>query len=437
MKKLFKSLTSTQEKKTLLENFFALSSLQAANYLLPLITFPYLVRVLGPEKYGMVAFAVAVVQYFVIVTDYGFNLSATREISIRRNDPQKVAEIFHTVLAIKLGLFLLSSAVFAVILVLVPKFRNEWLLYVFSFSAVFASLIFPIWFFQGIERMKYITILNVIGKLFFTVAVFVFIRERNDYLYVPLISSLGSIATGAIGLGVAYHTFKVRLLLPSAASLRYQLREGWHIFISGAAISFYTNSNIVILGFFAHETVVGYFAAAERIARLVQQLLTPASQVLYPYMSKLTSESKERALLFLRKLLFLIGGVTFLLSAGLFVSAGLIARILLGTAYGESIKVLRILAVLPFLTGLSNVFGIQTMLTFGMKKAFSSIILSAGILNLILAFLLTPPLKHIGISISIVVTEFFVAWATFSYIRRRGLLNWHFITTGCLPSRAA
>lgn len=409
----------SEDKKRLLSNFFSLSVLQGANYILPLITLPYLVRVLGPEKFGLIAFAQAFIQYFNILTDYGFNLSATREISIYRDNKEKVSEIFSSVIMIKLGLMIISLLILSVLVFTIPKFKNDWLIYFFTFGMVLGNVLFPVWFFQGMERMKYITFLNIMARLIFTISIFIFIRKVQDYIYVPLISSLGTITAGVLGLWVIYKNFKVNFTLPNLESIKYQLKEGWYIFISTVSISLYTTSNTFILGIFTNNTIVGYYAAAEKIIKAIQGLLSPISQTVYPHISKLASESKERALNFIRKLVKIVGSISFIISLSIFIFANLIVNIILGPQYQQSIIVLRILAFLPFIIGLSNIFGIQTMLTFNLKRAFSRILISAGLLNITLALILTPLYQHIGVSSAVLITESFVTLTMFFYLRRK------------------
>lgn len=416
-----KRLTNTEDKRRLLSNFMSLSVLQGANYVLPLITLPYLVRVLGPEKYGLIAFAQAFIQYFNILTDYGFNLSATREISIHRDNAQKVSEIFSSVMIIKFCLLVLSFVIMNILVFSFWKFRQDWPIYYLTFGMVVGQVLFPVWFFQGMERMKYITFLNITAKLIFTFAIFVFIRQTSDYIYVPLLNLFGYLVAGALALRIVFRGFKVGFKVPSYSSLIHQLKEGWYIFISTMAISLYTVSNTFILGIFTNNTIVGYYSGAEKIIKAVQGLLSPISQTIYPHISKLASESKDQALRFIRKMTFLVGAGSFVLSLIVFIFADTIVRILLGSQYLESIAVLRILSFLPFIIGLSNIFGVQTMLAFDLKKGFSNILISASIVNIILAFILVPIYKHIGISFAVIISESFVTSSMFLFLQNKGI----------------
>jgi len=146
-----RALVSTPARKRLLENFLSLSVLQGVNYILPLITVPYLVRVLGPEKFGLLAFIRAFVQYFAILTAYGFGFSATRKISICREDKERVSEIFSSVILIKSGFMLISFFVLTALVFAIPKFNTERMVYLFAFGMVVGNVLFPVWFFQGME----------------------------------------------------------------------------------------------------------------------------------------------------------------------------------------------------------------------------------------------------------------------------------------------
>jgi len=416
-----KKYLTTDTREKLFGNFLSLSILQIANYILPLITLPYLVRILGPEKFGLVTFSQAFISYFIILTDYGFNLSATREISINRGNKVKVIEIFNSVMIIKLFLIVISFVIMTIIVSQFQKFKQDWLIYYLTFGMVLGQVLFPVWFFQGIERMNYITKLNIIAKLIFTVSIFMFIKKPEDYIILPIINSFGSIIAGLLGIRIVFKKFRMKIEKVKLENIKFHLKEGGYIFFSSVATSFYTLGNIFILGLFTNNIIVGYYAGAEKIIRAIQGLLGPISQTVYPHISKLMNDSKEDGIKFIKKLFVYFGGFSFSLSFFVFIFNDLLVKVLLGKQYSESVIVLRILAFIPFIVGLSNILGIQTMLTLNYQKAFIKIILFASLINLILSLILVQSFKHIGISISVLVTEISVTLLMMIYLYKKGI----------------
>ena len=185
-------------RKVLLDNFVALLLLQATSYLFPFITLPYLSRVIGVEKFGEIAFATALMTYFQTIVDYGFIYSAVRDISRCRDDKQKASLIFTTVMWARFFLIIVSLLLLGLIILVVPKFFEMRVILCTSFFMVIGHALFPDWMFQAIEKMKYITFLNILTKLLFTILVFVVIQQESDYIYQPILTSLGFCISGLI-----------------------------------------------------------------------------------------------------------------------------------------------------------------------------------------------------------------------------------------------
>lgn len=418
LKNIFKS----KEYKRILENMISLTGLQFASYILPLITLPYLTLVLGPEKFGLTQYAISLITYFQFFTDYGFNLSATRELAICRDDNQKISQIFSSVMFIKLCLCILSFIILLLIVMFIPKFNEDSYVYILTFGMVIGYMLFPTWLFQGLEYMRYTSILNIIGKIVFTVLIFIFIHDATDYMLVPLINSLGYILVGILGIYIALTKFNIKITIPSIRDIKYHLREGWYVFISTIAINMYTTTNTFLLGLLTNNTLVGYYSIAEKIILAVNGLLNPISQALYPFISRtVKTDDKTRSIEFIRKITKIMTLVGIVLSAGLFIFAKPIILLLFGQSYVNSVIILQIISIVPLAVSLSTVFGVETMLTFNYKKAFTSIVMIGGIIDIVLGIILITLMKEIGIAISFATTEIFITIAMFIFLQRKGI----------------
>jgi PST family polysaccharide transporter len=227
----FKSKFQSENSKKISANFMYLSILQGMNLILPLITFPYLVRVLGIENFGLLMFAQAFIVYFTMIVDYGFNLSGIREVSSNRNNKSKLIKIFSSIMIARFILALVGLIFLTIIVFSFEKFSQNWELYYLTFGIVIGTALFPTWFFQGMEKMKYITVLTVIAKLIFTLSIFLFVTTEKDFIYVPLINSLGFIFVGFISLFIIFKDFNIRIKFQKWKRIKIQFIKGWYIII--------------------------------------------------------------------------------------------------------------------------------------------------------------------------------------------------------------
>lgn len=415
-----KNFTNTEEKKRLFSNFFSLSFLQGANYILPFITLPYLVRVLGVEYFGLLAFATTMIAYFSIIVDYGFNLTATREISINRDNKEKVIEIFSSILTLKFILMIVSFALLFIIVFGFQKLSKDWLIYFLTFGTVVGQVLFPAWFFHGMERMKYITYLNILAKVIFTVAVFIFVKTHNDYYIVPILTSLGMVIAGILSLVIIKKEFNVYFKLQDINTLKYHLKEANYIFVSNISASMYTLTTTVFLGIFTNNIIVGYYAIADKLIGAIKNLIVPLSQTLYPYISNVAMKSKDEVIRIIKKLSLYLITTSFFLTLFLVIYADDILFIIFGDKSIHSIVIFRILAIIPFLVVVDTLFGTLIMLVFKRNKEYSKIITIAGMLNLILALLLIPLYQGVGAAISVLIVELFITCKIIYYIESNG-----------------
>lgn len=417
-----KNIVYNSEHKVLFKNTFSLSLLQFANYILPLITIPYVVRVIGPEKFGLISFAQAFTTYFMLVVNYGFDLSATREISANRNDRDALLRIYSNVLFSKVFLFTLCTTVFILLIMFIPSFKENFIVFVLSYLIIAGYVLFPTWFFQGMEKLYISSIFNFSVKLIFTLGIFIFIRKKEDFFLVPFFMSLGQIIAGFFALLYSLKLLNWRMYLPKLGGIFNELKSGFTVFISLVFINFYTVSNTFILGFFAPHENVGYFASGSKIVLAFQSLvLVPLAQSLYPHVGKILRNDIDRGIDYIRKFGVIISLITLPISIFIFLTAPFLVKVFLGEQYLPSINVVKILSFFPFIVGLSNLYGIQATLNMKMDREFFRVIAGGSIINLILNVILDNKFAEIGSSISWLITEIYITTAFIILLELKGI----------------
>ena len=374
-----------KEHKVLIENFSSLSLLQIVNYVLPLIVLPYLIRVLGVEKFGLVMFAKAFIIFFNILVDYGFNLSATREISIHRDNKEKITEIFSSVIIIKLTLIIVSFILLSIIIFSFEKFLSDWKLYYLTFLWVIGQALFPIWYFQGMERMKYITFVNITSKVIFTLLIFIVIQNENDYIYVPLLNGFGSIIGGLLALWLIFKKFNQKTNF-KVLKIKEHIKNGFFVFLSISSSTILSAIPAIFIGIFLNYNMVGYYSAFEKLVRAIKNLLYVINQTFFPMLSKVYKEDKTRYLNIWKKLSL----ITIIISVGIYslimTFSGYFIKLYLGDIFADYIFILYILAFSIILYTIINAIGLNGLLVIGKHKELSI----SQIIPTILFVLLSP-----------------------------------------------
>lgn len=389
-------------------NFFYLVSIQGINYLIPFILLPYLLKTLGPEKFGMIAFCQAVVQYFVLVVDYGFNLTATKKISINRGNQEELNKIFVSTIAAKSILCVFCFIVYLVFLFTVPIFWQYRQVLSILMLTVVGTVLFPVWFFQGLEKMRLLSIVNFVIKLFLFPITLLLVKKPDDYLIAVVLQSIVFLIAGFFSIAIIYKNSFVKWIKVDYKDILNELKAGWNVFLSTVASNLYTTSFVIILGVYTSNTIVGYYVAAEKIMRISCFILIgPAIQSLFPKMSALVVNNPVNASQLLRKAF--LGSAIFLviISFALYLFSEQITTFL-GSKYKSATYLIKILSVTPIFIGLGGILGQVGILAFEDGKNFSKVYLICGGISIILVFTLTNYYKEIGTAISLVLTEFTV-----------------------------
>ncbi len=416
-----RAIRDSGTRRRLTESILSLYMLQGLNYVIPMAVLPYLVRALGMEMYGLMAFAQSFAQYFAVLTDYGFNFSATRSIAKRSGDRTSVSRIFCSVLLIKLVLTLIGALILIAIANSVSRFHHNSAFFFVAYVAVVGGVLFPTWYFQGMEQMRYISGVIGISRLLGAAALFTFVHHPTDALLALAIQSAAPLVGGIAGLWIAFRRFHLRFTWPNSADLRSALVEGWHLFVSTAAVSLYTNTNVFLVGLLAGNVQAGYFSIAEKLIRAMQGLINPIGQAVFPHVNALVARSRNLAVRFASRMLLLTGSFTLLLSCLLLLCARPIALLCFGHAATASVPIIRWIALLPFLVAVSNVLGVQIMIPLGLDKQFSRILIVAGLINVSLALPLIHRFAAQGAGASVLFTEIIVTISMIFVLRHHNI----------------
>jgi PST family polysaccharide transporter len=392
LKKIMSGLKG-KNAKVILANFVSLFILQGSTYILPLILLPYLVRVLGIENFGLLAFATATVSLFRAVVAYGFELSGTHQISLQRNNINELSKIFNSIIAVKFLLFLASFIIFSTMIVFIDKFNIHWEVFLFTFFILLGDVLFPIWFFQGIEKMKMITYIRVSYKTLFILTVIFFIHQKDEYIYVPLLDSVGAILAGIYALYYVKKQYSIIFFLPKISDILFQLKNGWHIFISKIAVILYTSLNTFVLGMMTNNIMVGYYSIAEKIYMAIRSLFGPIIQALFPYLVKKYKEDKINYYKLVKKVSIVYFLSLFIFSILTYTFSAELVHLISGKEVKESIEVLKILSI-GLIFAIGGFYSVLLVVKL-QGKILSKITLIAMFFNVILVF---PAIYFYGIN---------------------------------------
>ena len=398
------SLSKNKDAKTVASNFMWLSALQVAGHIFPLITMPYLAQVIGVNGFGKIAFASAIMVWIQTVADWGFNMTATRDVAQNRDNSQKVSEIFSNVLWARCLLMFLSLVVLLLLIGFIPKFREEWDVILVTFLMIPGHIFFTDWFLQAIERMKYITILNVLMKFLFTIAVFLFIKQPEDYILQPLFTSLGYVVSGAIALYYIIHKWGVKLYKPNWKGVISTIKGSTDVFINNLAPNLYNSFSIVLLGIFGGGVASGIYDGGNKFAHLGLQVLHTIERAFFPFLSRRI----DKHYVFCRINL----GISILIALSLYVTAPWLVKIFLSPEFAESVYVLRIRCVSLVFIAISNIYGKNYLIIKHRDKLLRKITLICSVVAFVFAWPLIYNFGYIGTAITVTIGFGLIAFFT-------------------------
>lgn len=407
MSSKYKKILKNEEGRVITTNFSYLFLLQIASYLFPLVTMPYLARVIGAEGFGRIAIASAVIMWIQTISDWGFNYTATRDVAKNRENKDMVSHILSNVIWAKFILLFLSFVILLLLIYFVPIFRENYLVILITFLMVPGHILFPDWFFQALERMKYITILNLLSKLLFTIAIFIFIKEKSDYIYQPLFISLGFILSGIISLYYIFVKWEYKFYKPELKSIFITIKGSTNVFINNIAPNLYNSFSVVLLGIYSTSIQNGIYDAGKKFTTIIYNFMNIFTRVFFPYFSRKSQGYKVYAISSILLSVFLVALIIIL--------APFLINIFFGSEFADSVIILRITAISLIFLMIDSVFGINFLLVKGYDKILRNITIVSSIIGFLLAFPLVKYFSAIGVAVVYTFTSALIGVGSMIY----------------------
>lgn len=400
---IIRTLTKNKDINTLASNTIMLYIMQISGYIFPLFTFPYLARTLSPEYYGMMTFVTSTMVYFQMLIDFGFILSATKECSIYREDKKKLSEIFSSVVISKSILSIIGLIILTIMVLFIPSFSDKKLFTILYYLTVVTTILMPDYLFRGLEKMKTIMTITIIGKFIYTVSIFIFIKSESDYLKIPILVVASNIL-------VFYFTYKeIKKVGVSFVKCKVQtvfetIKQSAIFFISKIASTVYSASNVFVLGLVISNTSLAVYGVANTIINMIKSLFTPIADSIYPYIIRAKNFKIIKIILLISTPIIVIGTVL------LYVLAEPIILILGGPEYTGAIPILRMMLPLVLLTLPSYLLGYPVLGAMGrMKEANLSVVFAAIFHTSVLIILfISRTLNITNVVLATIISEFLV-----------------------------
>jgi len=403
-------------KAKLFRNFSILYSYQLVLNITSLITVPYLARVLGPEQFGILILALALGAMISPVSEYGFEFTATREVSKNRTNSEILKKVASNVIFTGVFLSVVATLLIVLLSLLIESLKDEYLLIFFLALYVSSSSLGPWWYFQGVEELNYPTRVSILLRLMAVALIFILVNNPSDTWIVIALYAVSKI----IGMTILIvRLFKSigGFITPDLKDMVNTLQTGKNIFFYKLSSTLYTHANIYLLGLLTNPSIVAFYGAAEKVIKVLRQIIITTTKVAFPRLSYLVTIDINKAIVKRNQITLILLSITTLLVSIIWFNSELIIYLFLGDGYTESVIVLKYLSISMIAFAISNTYGSQWLLAINKDKSFTKIILVGVVINIVILLFLVPRYQHIGLAITYLIVEFYMA-ASFYIVNR-------------------
>lgn len=396
------------------KNFAYKSVLTLSTYLINFITFPYVARVLGVERIGLVNFVDNTVNYFLLFATMGVGLLGVREIAAVKEDKKRRDQVYSSVLALNLLFTLVSLGIYLLCVVTIPKLCQYDELFYIGTAKILFTVFLVEWFFTGVENFRYITLRSILIKVLYIISVFLFVRDTSDYrLY--FILTVGVVVLNAL-INQLYIREFVRVRWNNIQLFKY-LKQNVTLGIYTLMTSMYLTFNVMYLGLVSNNTEVGYYITAFKLYSVVLGFFTAFTNVMLPRMSSLLANGeKDRFQELVNRSFSVMSTCCIPLILCSMIMAPQIVYILSGPGYEGAILPMRIIMPAAFAVGVAQVLAIQVLMPMKKDKVLLVASIIGAVVSLLINLLVVPYIESVGSAVVLLCSEAVVTGAYLWYV---------------------
>ncbi|MCL6258955.1 oligosaccharide flippase family protein [Aquiflexum sp. TKW24L] len=394
-------------KNKSIQNFIFLITIQASNIVITLISMPILIQSIGLDQFGLVNLSLSVIILANIVVGFGYNLSGPREVALYQNDKESLSHIVSNIVFSKVLMALLATIGIIVAVFGLNMFKEyQWIL-LFSVLLLFSEATLPLWFFQGMEKMKLISIANVFSKLLYLLGIVLFIHSPHQAKWVNFIMGGAGLGINVLLLLFIHYQLEIKFYKPRFVQLFASLKDNGLLFLSNIASHISVNGGLIVLSFFSVAEVLGMFSLAERVSMVLRMFPSMVIHSVYPNATKLFQNDLHNFITYVKKVSFFSLGISLTISFSVFFLAPFIIQLLAKKELVESTSYLRLLAFIPFLASL-NIVNVVIFLAKGQNNLLFKSSWMMGIFMVSTSVYLTSQYGAIGLCFALLSTEIVV-----------------------------
>ncbi|WP_421504412.1 flippase [Erwinia rhapontici] len=394
--------------KSLLINVLSLLAYRGTSFIFPLVTLPYLARILGVEHMGLLALGLACVMYCSTISDWGFNVYTTKDIAQHRDDKQRVTQLFWSTFNAKL---ILGCSTLAILLLLTwfnPAWHALFYIVLANSTVLFGQLLSFGWLLQGFEKLGKTSIISTVGQFCSIPLTFLLVKTPEDTWLAALIPGVVAFITAIITLSLVVQMRVIGFYRFEPREIMQRIKDSLHVFLAIFGANLFNNINVLILASMTSTYMVGLYNGADRLKKAANSVPEQIGNAFFPRVSHLFHKDRAAAIAATRKSITLSFLISLFIVVFTFFFADYVVRILLGAAFHDSANVLRVV-VCGFIFGnISYPAGLQILIPYGLAKQRMHVMFIVGLINIPICCLLAWQYGAIGAASSLVLSEFLV-----------------------------